>query len=180
MESFLGLDLSKNYSFFTVPAAFFIATFPHAYTISSASKGTYDNANPRSHKTTIDKCDHLDKAASSLSYPISHPPLTPLPGEAVSPTSKVLHRKRLRDPRLLCLWNCSRKLRRRFNAHSQHLGPRLRRQPSRVQLRLPMAADQPTVGVGAQRGVDGEHRAYCHIVDKGWKQDVAGLSWSHV
>ncbi|RGP63581.1 membrane protein [Fusarium sporotrichioides] len=63
MESFLGLDLTRNYSFFTVPAAFFIAALPHAYTII-ASRGTYDNANPRSHKDNIEKCENFTKSAS--------------------------------------------------------------------------------------------------------------------
>ncbi|GKT98672.1 membrane protein [Fusarium langsethiae] len=63
MESFLGLDLTRNYSFFTVPAAFFITALPHAYTII-ASRGTYDNANPRSHKDNIEKCESFTKSAS--------------------------------------------------------------------------------------------------------------------
>ncbi|KAF5962799.1 hypothetical protein FBULB1_13824 [Fusarium bulbicola] len=62
MESFLGLDLTRNYSFFTVPAAFFIITFPHAYTITAGAKGTYDNCNPRSHKDRIANCQNLDKS----------------------------------------------------------------------------------------------------------------------
>ncbi|KAF5539586.1 hypothetical protein FMEXI_8783 [Fusarium mexicanum] len=62
MESFLGLDLTRNYSFFTVPAAFFIITFPHAYTITAGAKGTYDNCNPRSHKDIIANCQTLDKS----------------------------------------------------------------------------------------------------------------------
>ncbi|KAF5530210.1 hypothetical protein FNAPI_13624 [Fusarium napiforme] len=62
MESFLGLDLTRNYSFFTVPAAFFIITFPHAYTITAGAKGTYDNCNPRSHRDRIANCQTLDKS----------------------------------------------------------------------------------------------------------------------
>ncbi|KAG5767165.1 hypothetical protein H9Q72_004786 [Fusarium xylarioides] len=62
MESFLGLDLTRNYSFFTVPAAFFIITFPHAYTITAGAKGTYDNCNPRSHKDRIANCQTLDQS----------------------------------------------------------------------------------------------------------------------
>ncbi|KAF4337619.1 hypothetical protein FBEOM_8518 [Fusarium beomiforme] len=62
MESFLGLDLTRNYSFFTVPAAFFVITFPHAYTITAGAKGTYDNCNPRSHKDRITNCQTLDKS----------------------------------------------------------------------------------------------------------------------
>ncbi|KAL4728683.1 hypothetical protein ACLX1H_005434 [Fusarium chlamydosporum] len=61
MDSFLGLDLTRNYSFFTVPAAFFIVALPHSYTII-ASRGTYDNANPRSHKNAIEKCENFDKS----------------------------------------------------------------------------------------------------------------------
>ncbi|KAF5626287.1 uncharacterized protein FTJAE_9754 [Fusarium tjaetaba] len=62
MESFLGLDLTRNYSFFTVPAAFFIITFPHAYTITAGAKGTYDNCNPRFHRDRIANCQTLDKS----------------------------------------------------------------------------------------------------------------------
>ncbi|KAF5650415.1 hypothetical protein F52700_385 [Fusarium sp. NRRL 52700] len=62
MESFLGLDLTRNYSFFTVPAAFFVIAFPHAYTITAGAKGTYDNCNPRSHKDRIANCQTLDKS----------------------------------------------------------------------------------------------------------------------
>ncbi|KAL6924905.1 hypothetical protein FSST1_002179 [Fusarium sambucinum] len=67
MESFLGLDLTRNYSFFTVPAAFFIAALPHAYTII-ASRGTYDNANPRSHKNNIEKCEVFTKCDKQFLY----------------------------------------------------------------------------------------------------------------
>ncbi|KAF4463860.1 hypothetical protein FALBO_9312 [Fusarium albosuccineum] len=54
MESFLGLDLSRNYSFFTVPAAFFVIAIPHVYGVR-ISGGTYDNANPRGHNEAIKK-----------------------------------------------------------------------------------------------------------------------------
>ncbi|KAF5661529.1 hypothetical protein FHETE_8385, partial [Fusarium heterosporum] len=64
MDSFLGLDLTRNYSFFTVPAAFFVIVFPHAYSITAGARGTFDNCNPRSHKNNIDNCSHLDKAVS--------------------------------------------------------------------------------------------------------------------
>ncbi|KAM0297427.1 hypothetical protein HYE67_007396 [Fusarium culmorum] len=67
MESFLGLDLTRNYSFFTVPAAFFIIALPHAYTITAA-KGTYDNANPRSHKNNIEKCENFTKSDKQFFY----------------------------------------------------------------------------------------------------------------
>ncbi|KAM0346796.1 hypothetical protein ACHAPU_005136 [Fusarium lateritium] len=62
MDSFLGLDLTRNYSFFTIPAAFIVILFPNAYTITAGAKGTFDNCNPRSHKNNIDNCSHLDKA----------------------------------------------------------------------------------------------------------------------
>ncbi|CAJ0553972.1 Ff.00g124840.m01.CDS01 [Fusarium sp. VM40] len=62
MESFLGLDLTRNYSFFTVPAAFLVISLPHAYTITVGAKGTFDRCSPRSHKSNIENCSHLDKA----------------------------------------------------------------------------------------------------------------------
>ncbi|KAF7545485.1 hypothetical protein G7Z17_g9127 [Cylindrodendrum hubeiense] len=60
MDSFLGLDLSRNYSYFTVPVAFFSAAFPHAYSVS-LSRVHFDNANPRNHQETIAKSETLDK-----------------------------------------------------------------------------------------------------------------------
>ncbi|KAJ4236096.1 hypothetical protein NW759_001173 [Fusarium solani] len=65
MESFLGFDLSRNYSFFTVPAAFFVIAFPHIYGVR-ISAGTYDNANPRCHKENVEKSDRLDKTKKQL------------------------------------------------------------------------------------------------------------------
>ncbi|KAM0434489.1 hypothetical protein ACHAPT_003585 [Fusarium lateritium] len=65
MESFLGFDLSKNYSFFAVPSAFFVCAIPHIYAVR-ISAGTYDNANPRSHKEHIEKSDKLDKPKKQL------------------------------------------------------------------------------------------------------------------
>ncbi|KAH6955681.1 hypothetical protein BKA56DRAFT_603476 [Ilyonectria sp. MPI-CAGE-AT-0026] len=61
MGSFLGLDLSRNYSIFMVPAAFLTVMLPHYYAIL-ASKGTYDNANPRGHQEHILNNEALDKA----------------------------------------------------------------------------------------------------------------------
>ncbi|KAJ4170278.1 hypothetical protein NW754_006418 [Fusarium falciforme] len=65
MESFLGFDLSKNYSFFAVPAAFIVIAFPHIYGVR-ISAGTYDNANPRCHKEYVEKSDKLDKTKKQL------------------------------------------------------------------------------------------------------------------
>ncbi|KAM5351587.1 hypothetical protein ACJ41O_004310 [Fusarium nematophilum] len=60
MESFLGLDLSRNYSYFSIPAAFVVIAIPHIYAVR-ISAGTYDNANPRGHKENIEKSEKLDK-----------------------------------------------------------------------------------------------------------------------
>ncbi|KAG6038578.1 hypothetical protein E4U41_004028 [Claviceps citrina] len=58
--SVLGLDLTKNLSYLTVPAVF-LATcvFPHSYAI--ASSGVYDNANPRGWREAIARAD-MDKS----------------------------------------------------------------------------------------------------------------------
>lgn len=85
MESFLGLDLTRNYSFFTVhlhhptinpqayslqvPAAFLVISLPHAYTITVGAKGTFDRCSPRSHKNNIENCSHLDNAVGCI-YPM--------------------------------------------------------------------------------------------------------------
>lgn len=60
MDSLFGLDLSRNYSYFSVPAAFFSAALPHAYSVLS-SRVHYDNANPRNHQESLAKSETLDK-----------------------------------------------------------------------------------------------------------------------
>ncbi|KAH7170576.1 hypothetical protein EDB81DRAFT_876599 [Dactylonectria macrodidyma] len=60
MDSFLSFDLSRNYSYFTVPAAFLLAGLPHVYAVLS-SRALYDNANPRGHQDSVAKSETLDK-----------------------------------------------------------------------------------------------------------------------
>ncbi|KAI5465851.1 hypothetical protein BGZ63DRAFT_420385 [Mariannaea sp. PMI_226] len=55
-----GIDLSRNYSYYTVPVVFFITAVPHAYGVLS-SKMHYDNANPRKHTESVAKSEVLDK-----------------------------------------------------------------------------------------------------------------------
>ncbi|RMJ03776.1 hypothetical protein CDV36_014692 [Fusarium kuroshium] len=67
MESFLGFDLTRNYSFFAVPAAFFVMAFPHIYAVR-ISAGTYDNANPRGHKENKKQLILRAKAATENGF----------------------------------------------------------------------------------------------------------------
>ncbi|KAL7798127.1 hypothetical protein V8C37DRAFT_368776 [Trichoderma ceciliae] len=60
MSQLLGLDLSKNYSFFTVPAAFMLCLLPGVYSVALAGK-SYDAANPRQMKATILADDKIGK-----------------------------------------------------------------------------------------------------------------------
>ncbi|KAK7432718.1 hypothetical protein QQZ08_000578 [Neonectria magnoliae] len=60
MNSLLGFDLSRNYSYFTVPAVFFAAALPHAYAVLS-SRAHFDNANPCNHRETLATSETLDK-----------------------------------------------------------------------------------------------------------------------
>ncbi|PHH81870.1 hypothetical protein CDD82_7686 [Ophiocordyceps australis] len=61
MCSIVGLDMTKDFSFFTVPAVL-IATCmgPHLYAVHKAGK-SYDNACPRGFKEGVEKSDVLDK-----------------------------------------------------------------------------------------------------------------------
>lgn len=59
-----------------VPAAFLTVMLPHYYAIL-ASKGTYDNANPRGHQEHILNNEALDKAVRlSLTSPFPIPHLS--------------------------------------------------------------------------------------------------------
>ncbi|KPM40642.1 hypothetical protein AK830_g5902 [Neonectria ditissima] len=60
MDSLLGLDLSRNYSYFTVPVVFFSAALPHAYAVLS-SRAHFDNANPFNHAESLAASETLDK-----------------------------------------------------------------------------------------------------------------------
>ncbi|KAG5969762.1 hypothetical protein E4U58_001088 [Claviceps cyperi] len=59
--SFLGLDLSSNLSYFTVPAVFITACFlPHTYAVAKSGP-VYDNANPRGWRDAVGGAD-MDKS----------------------------------------------------------------------------------------------------------------------
>ncbi|KAL7803153.1 hypothetical protein V8C43DRAFT_270399 [Trichoderma afarasin] len=60
MSLIAGLDLSKNYSFFTVPAAFLLCMLPGAFAVAIAGK-SFDPANPRQTRATVLADDKLDK-----------------------------------------------------------------------------------------------------------------------
>ncbi|KAL7935071.1 hypothetical protein V8C35DRAFT_26209 [Trichoderma chlorosporum] len=60
MSFIAGLDLSKNYSFFTVPVAFMLCMAPGAYGYISADK-SIDRANPRQTMATFLADDKVDK-----------------------------------------------------------------------------------------------------------------------
>jgi len=65
MASNIGLDiLSKNLSYFSVPAAFLCALGPHVYAITSA-KSVYDNRDPRTLKDKVAQTQTLDAASKS-------------------------------------------------------------------------------------------------------------------
>ncbi|KAG9254871.1 uncharacterized protein F5Z01DRAFT_635763 [Emericellopsis atlantica] len=65
MASNVGLDiLSKNLSYFSVPAAVLCALGPHVYAISSAHN-IYDNRDPRSFKDSVTQTQTLDAAAKA-------------------------------------------------------------------------------------------------------------------
>ncbi|KAF7562182.1 hypothetical protein G7046_g1947 [Stylonectria norvegica] len=61
MDSLLGLDFSRNYSFFTVPAAVISTIWPHGYSVF-LSGTSYDIANPRNLRESVAKNETLDKA----------------------------------------------------------------------------------------------------------------------
>ncbi|PNP54161.1 hypothetical protein THARTR1_05368 [Trichoderma harzianum] len=60
MSLIADLDLSKNYSFFTVPAAFVLCMLPGAFANALAGK-SFDPANPRQTRATVLADDKLDK-----------------------------------------------------------------------------------------------------------------------
>ncbi|KAI6785718.1 Membrane associated eicosanoid/glutathione metabolism-like domain protein [Emericellopsis cladophorae] len=65
MASNVGLDiLSKNLSYFSVPAAFLCALGPHVYAITSA-QSIYDNRDPRTFKDKVAQTQTLDAASKS-------------------------------------------------------------------------------------------------------------------
>ncbi|KOS19395.1 hypothetical protein ESCO_000743 [Escovopsis weberi] len=59
-DSILGLDLSRNMSLFTVPAAFVLCMIPNVWAAALAS-GAYDLANPRAMVATAKADTRLDK-----------------------------------------------------------------------------------------------------------------------
>ncbi|KAK5990300.1 hypothetical protein PT974_08567 [Cladobotryum mycophilum] len=63
MEPILGLDLSRNLSLFTVPAAFIMCMVPNVWAISLAGEA-YDVANPRAMKDTVKADSTVEKVIS--------------------------------------------------------------------------------------------------------------------
>ncbi|OAQ70496.1 membrane associated eicosanoid/glutathione metabolism-like domain-containing protein [Pochonia chlamydosporia 170] len=61
MNSAMGLDFSKNLSYFTIPAVY-VATClgPHTYAVACSGKA-YDNANPRALRESVCKSEAIDK-----------------------------------------------------------------------------------------------------------------------
>ncbi|KEY74485.1 hypothetical protein S7711_04517 [Stachybotrys chartarum IBT 7711] len=66
MASFLGLDFTRNLSYFAVPAAFWCAHSAHLYTIVFAGK-SYDNSNPLALRDRIAEEPTLSAEASTSS-----------------------------------------------------------------------------------------------------------------
>jgi uncharacterized MAPEG superfamily protein len=62
MASLLGLDLTRNLSYFAVPAAFFCAHAPHLYAVVNARQA-YDNSAPGNFKDNILNDKSLDDKA---------------------------------------------------------------------------------------------------------------------
>ncbi|KAJ2977287.1 hypothetical protein NQ176_g4459 [Zarea fungicola] len=56
----LGIDLAKNLSFYTVPAAFLLCLLPQAVVMSRA-RGLFDSAYPRQFVSSIEQCETLKK-----------------------------------------------------------------------------------------------------------------------
>ncbi|GAB0142755.1 hypothetical protein EsHS_00003294 [Epichloe bromicola] len=53
MSSLPIINLSRNLSLFTVPAAFGLSLLPHLYAVSSAGFNVYDNSYPRAYRDTL-------------------------------------------------------------------------------------------------------------------------------
>ncbi|KIE00052.1 membrane protein, partial [Metarhizium majus ARSEF 297] len=66
--SAIGLDFTKNLSYFTIPAVF-IATCLGPHTLAVACSGkTYDNANPRALRDAVCKNEAIDKPINSFFF----------------------------------------------------------------------------------------------------------------
>ncbi|EFY98618.1 uncharacterized protein G6M90_00g012910 [Metarhizium brunneum] len=64
--SAIGLDFTKNLSYFTIPAVF-IATCLGPHTLAVACSGkTYDNANPRALRDAVCKNEAIDKPRQQM------------------------------------------------------------------------------------------------------------------
>jgi uncharacterized MAPEG superfamily protein len=63
--SFLGLDLSRNVSYFTVPVAFVLAFAPHTYAVISGGRKNFVNYKPREFQSRIADDQALDAAAKA-------------------------------------------------------------------------------------------------------------------
>ncbi|KAM3444007.1 hypothetical protein NHJ13734_001606 [Beauveria thailandica] len=62
MASLLGLDVTKNLSYYTVPAALVACMLPHVIAVTGA-KDTFDKAYPRNLRDNVEKSDSIDKEA---------------------------------------------------------------------------------------------------------------------
>ena len=58
------MNISTNYSFYAVPAAWLLAIAPHAYAIAVLDK-KYDNMQPRTNVLKVDSDQTLDKATKA-------------------------------------------------------------------------------------------------------------------
>ncbi|KAI0121153.1 hypothetical protein BJ170DRAFT_600160 [Xylariales sp. AK1849] len=55
-------DLTRNFSLYTIPAAWVLCIAPHAY---AASLGKFDNKNPRTYTREIESQPSIDKATKA-------------------------------------------------------------------------------------------------------------------
>jgi len=53
-------DTTRNFSFYSVPAAWVLALFPHIY--ASAQSKSFDNRSPRSYTKSLDQDQTIDQA----------------------------------------------------------------------------------------------------------------------
>merc|ERR1712098_131007 len=64
-------DTTRNFSFYTIPAAWLIAFLPHPYAVSLSKK--FDNVSPRTYVGSLQHDQTIDQA-TALSEPREHKP----------------------------------------------------------------------------------------------------------
>ncbi|KAI9166923.1 Endo-1,3(4)-beta-glucanase [Paramyrothecium foliicola] len=69
MASLIGLDITRNVSYFTVPAAFALAMAPHVYGVMLGGRKNFSNSKPRTHAERVSADPSLDSAVSSHHQP---------------------------------------------------------------------------------------------------------------